>query len=592
MNVSRFFSAILALSGGALLVSAAPAACAPANSMGDTTATPHPTATAVAVVDAGETDAADAAIPEPIPAPKAHRFAVASENATATNLAMDVLRRGGNAVDAAIAGLMGVGIAQPVSSGLGGGGFAVVWNAKTKSITVLDFRETAPGGTKASDFSKRPPKPEKRGVTVGTPGEVAGMFDMHARWGKMAMAEIVRGPAEAAEKGFPVSAHLARTLKWSEAWVLATPRYAFFTANGGLLPAGDLAKNAALSATLKRIGAEGKAAFYEGTIAADIVSTARAAGGTLTADELKSYKVLERTALKTSWGGYDVYTMPPPSAGGLMMLETLHMHTKADLTALGLGTPAYNHLLAETFRGAIADRARSIGDPDFSKVDVSALAAPERMKARRARIRMEETLPAEKFPLKESGTSHLIVVDDEGNVVSVTSTVNNPFGSRLVTSGGFVLNDQLDDFTTEEVEKRFGVKQGPNRPRPRARPTSSMTPTIVLKDGAPVLALGGSGGSRIATGTTQVLLAALAFDRPVTQAVADPRFDTPALGGLLLDANVPASDIEDLKKRGEVVDQSKPNFSAVQAMSIGAKDGVRVLVPAADPRKGGAASVE
>lgn len=560
------------------LVPPAPSATAPLASA----APPAPTVSATASAE-----------PAP-PPPKAHRFAVASENATASKIALEVLERGGTAADAAVAGVLAVGVTQPVSSGLGGGGFAVVWDAASKNVTVLDFRETAPGGLRPNDFLDREKLPEnKRGVMAGVPGEVAGLAEIHKRWGRLPWSEVVRGPADAAANGFPLSAHLARALKWSEAWVLKTPRYGLFAPSGVLAAPKDLIKNPALAAALRRIGAEGKSAFYEGAIARDIIDTAQAGGSKMTLKELHDYRVVERGALHTSWEGYEVFTMPPPSAGGLMMLETLSMHKKAELAALGYGTGAYDHLLAETFRGAIADRVRTVGDPAFTKVDVAALASPERMKARRARIHMESTNLAPSFPLAESGTSHLVVVDEAGNVVSITSTVNNMFGSKLVTQSGFVLNDELDDFTRANLEKLYGIKgQGPNTPRKGARPASSMTPTLVMRDGAPVLALGGSGGMRIATGTTQVLLAHLVFGRAPGDAVADPRFETPPTGGLALDASAPAEVAADLQKRGEVVDTSKPNFSGVQAISLGTKDGVRFLSAGADPRKGGSALVE
>jgi gamma-glutamyltranspeptidase/glutathione hydrolase len=216
------------------------------------------------------------------------------------------------------------------------------------------------------------------------------------------------------------------------------------------------------------------------------------------------------------------------------------------------------------------------------------------MKARRATISLTATQPAEKFPLEEGGTSHLVTVDEEGNVVSITSTVNNMFGCKLVTSGGFVLNDELDDFTSRAVEKRFGIRpgSGPNAPRGGARPASSMTPTIVVERGAPVLALGGSGGMKIATSSTQVLLANLVFGRSAADAVADVRIDTPPMGGLGIDPSAPPALVADLSHRGEVVDATKPFFSAVQVISIGVKDGARFLDAGADPRKGGAALVE
>jgi gamma-glutamyltranspeptidase/glutathione hydrolase len=309
-------------------------------------------------------------------------------------------------------------------------------------------------------------------------------------------------------------------------------------------------------------------------------------------DDLARYEVIERAPLKTEWEGNEVYTMPLPSAGGVLMLETLHMHSKAELAALGFGTGAYQHLLAETFRGAVADRVRLLGDPAFVKVDVDALTSRARMKARRARISLTSTTPAEKFPVSEAGTSHLVAVDEEGNVVSITSTINNMFGAKLVTKGGFLLNDELNDFTFERVERIFGVRLGPNRPRGGARPVSSMTPTIVFRGNTPILSLGGSGGTRIATGTTQVLLAHLVFDRKVGEAVADGRIETPPWGGLYVDTSTPPDVIRDLEDRGEVVNASMPNFSAVQAVSIQMKDGARVIEAAADPRKGGGAAVE
>jgi gamma-glutamyltranspeptidase/glutathione hydrolase len=530
--------------------------------------------------------------PAVAPAPKSHRYAVSTENPTATRIAMSVLERGGSAADAAIAAVLALGVAQPVSSGVGGGGFAVVWDAKQKRVTVLDFRETAPRGLKPEDHLKRPIPDGKEAIMTGVPGEVAGLAEIHARWGKLAFAEVVRGPMEAAARGFPVSSHMARVLKMNEKWVLKTPSFPGFHAAGALRGVGDRVTNPALAATLQRIGAEGKAAFYKGAIAKDILETARAAGSRMAQDDLDRYEVIERAPLRTEWEGYEVYTMPPPSAGGVMLLETLHMHSKADLTALGFGTGAYIHMLAETFRGALADRIHKIGDPAFIKADVDAMVNRERMKARKARISLTATTPAEKFPVTEAGTSHFVVVDEEGNVVSITSTVNNMFGAKVVTKGGFLLNDELADFTPEPLERRFGIRRGPNYPRGGARPTSSMTPTIVFRGNTPVFSLGGSGGWRIATATTQVFLAHLAFDRPVTQAVADPRLETPPWGGLSVETTTAPELIKDLESRGEVVNSTTANFSAVQAVSIRTKDGARVIEAGADPRKGGEGAVQ
>jgi gamma-glutamyltranspeptidase/glutathione hydrolase len=493
-----------------------------------------------------------------------------------------------------VAGVLAVGVMQPVSSGIGGGGFAMVYDAKAKRVTVLDFRETAPRGLAPNDYvGLSTMRTGKEGIMVGVPGEVAGLAEMHARWGKLAFADCVRGAVDAARDGFPVSAHMARVLKMNEKWVQKSPRYApIFQPAGALLSVGSTARNTALAETLQRIAAEGKAAFYDGALAADVIETARAAGSRMVKDDLTRYQVIERAPLKTEWEGNEVYTMPPPSAGGVLMLETLHMHTKADLQALGFGTGAYLHMLAETFRGAVADRVRKLGDPAFVNVDVEALTSRARMKARRARISPDATTPAEKFPVNDAGTSHLVAVDAEGNVVSISSTVNGMFGSKLVTKGGFILNDELSDFTFERVERIFGFRFGPNRPRGGARPVTSMTPTIVLRNNTPILALGGSGGLRIATATTQVLLGHLVFGRRVGEAVADGRLETPPTGGLIVDPSTPPEVIKDLEARGEVVSSTMPNFSAIQAISIQTKDGARVMEAAADARKGGEGAVQ
>lgn len=583
MNASRALSSFAALAAVSLLLAAPPLGCGGAPAPVTHPEPLAPTAREPAPVPSAPSSSA--------PAPKPHRYAAASENASATAIAMRILEHGGSAVDAVIAGALAVGVAQPVSSGLGGGGFAMVWDQKSKTVTVLDFRETAPRGLHPFDYIKRPAPEKKRGAMTGVPGEVAGLAELHARFGRLAFAEDVRPAAELAKKGFPVSRHMARALEWNTAWLGRTARYAFWRPAGALLRANAVVANRALGETLERIAAEGKAAFYEGAIAADVIATARSAGSRMRQEDFDHYKPLDRKPLHLTWEGHDIYAMPPPSAGGLLLFETLQMWSKADLSALGYGSGAYVHMLAETFRGAIADRLRAVGDPDFVRADVDALASPARMKARRDALSADATTRAEHFSFAEAGTSHLITVDAEGNIAAITSTVNNMFGARLVTAGGFPLNDELDDFTPDALEARFGRRHGPNSPRGGARPVSSMSPTLVLRDGKPVLALGGSGGTRIATGVAQVLLAALAFGRTPVEAVGDPRLETPAMGGLLLDSADPAL-LRDLQRRGEVVDATKPNFSAVQAIAIGERDRARKLTPVADQRKYGASAVE
>jgi gamma-glutamyltranspeptidase/glutathione hydrolase len=581
---SRALSTLALALGLGLLFAGSPLACAPpAPPVGPPPPTPAPPPWA----PPPEPSASPAA-----PAPKPKRFAVATENETASKVAMETLKRGGSAADAAIAAILTVGIAHPVSSGLGGGGFALVWDAKTRKVTAIDFRESAPQGLKTRDYTiPAKERAKKRGLMTGIPGEVAGLAELHKRWGKLAFADDVRAAESIASAGFPVSAHMARALKWNERWIATATQFPFFRADNKPLAEGATAKNPALAATLKRLASEGASAFYQGAIANDVVETARAGGSRMTLEDLKQYRVAERTPLATSWEGYEVFTMPPPSGGGVMVAETLRMHSKADLAKLGYGSAPYTHVLAETFRGAIADRVRQIGDPDFVRTDTAKLLDGARLKARRAQISLDATTPPERFPINDAGTSHIVVVDAEGDVVSITSSVNDMFGARLATQGGFVLNDALEDFTDAKTEARFAMVHGPNELRGGARPTSSMTPVIVLRDGAPVIALGGSGGLRAPTAVTQVLVAELAFGRAADVAVADPRIDTPPTGGLFMEPGAAEELVQNLRKRGEVVDDTKPNYSAVEAVML-VEGGKSIASVGADPRKGGVALSE
>jgi gamma-glutamyltranspeptidase/glutathione hydrolase len=290
--------------------------------------------------------------------------------------------------------------------------------------------------------------------------------------------------------------------------------------------------------------------------------------------------------------------MPPPSGGGIILLETLAVYSKAELVNMGFGTAGYVHMLAEAMRGAIADRLRTVGDPAFTPDRSAELLAPDRLRARRARIASERTHTPERFPLVEPGTSALVVGDAKGNVVALTTTVNNPFGSGVYAPrSGVLLNDELSDFTDPATAARFGAAPGPNAPRGGARPSSSMTPTIVLRDGAPEVVLGGSGGARIPVNVVQVLLCRLVFAKTLDACVAGPRFFPQNMGPTLaynID-QLPAIPVQlDLIDRGEQL--KLLTYDDVSAVQIVAFDratggGEPRLLAAADPRKGGVALV-
>lgn len=521
---------------------------------------------------------------EPV-APEAPRFAVSSEHPQVTEVAMEVLAAGGTAADAAVAGVLTAGVVQPVSSGLGGDGFALVWDASARTLTSIDFRGAAPIGIRPSHYAASP-APGKQGVYIAVPGEPAGLALLHQRHGKLPFVELCRRAADLAERGFPIGPHMRRALGWSKGWLARTPRAEPWRSVLGALSDKSEVASPALAATLRKLGAEGRGGFYEGSVGADVVASARTAGSRMIADDLARYEAIAREPLVSTWEGLRVATAPPPSAGGVAIAQALAMHDKASLVALGYQSGAYLHLMAETARASYADRLRRIGDPAFVKMDVAGLVSGERMRARRASIDLDRTRRAEDFGPLDGGTSHIVVVDAQGSVVSITTSVGDMFGSRVFTESGFVLNASLEDFTDHRVARRFGATPSPNGPRGGARPVSSMAPVIVLEGDEPVLALGASGGSRIVTAVVQVLFGRLAFERPPGEVVADLRVDAPPAGGLLIDEGAPAPLVADLVGRGEVVTPQR-SFSAVQLVARGGGE----LWAAADPRKDGAAAV-
>jgi gamma-glutamyltranspeptidase/glutathione hydrolase len=520
-------------------------------------------------------------------------FAVASENAAATRAAIDTLRAGGNAVDAAIAACLVSGVANPTSSGIGGGGFALVWDAATSRMTALDFREAAPRHIRSQDLDHRPVDDMRRGLLVGVPGEVAGLAEMHRRWGRRTFQQDAEAAIRSAERGFVIEGHMARAVRNHRAGLqLSLALTDRFLRRGMPIGAGERVTNPALAGTLRAIATSGPSAFYHGPIAVDIARVVRDYGGCLDESDLAAYRVIEREPLHVFRDGFDVYTMPPPSAGGLLLAQTMLLHDRGEMTRVGRASAAYVHLLAEGFRGAIADRMRYVGDPDYTLVPTDLLLSDAHLDARRAIISSggSHLLPA--FALPEHGTMHLVVVDRDRNVVSLTSTVNNAFGSRLVAPrSGVLLNDELDDFTPRDVARLFGMSDGgPNAPRGGARPTSSMTPTVVLKQGVPVVALGGSGGTLIPTSVTQALLGMLWFEMPAQAAVSAPRFGVRTVDGALMTepSLLPEAAIAELRGQGEmVVPLAVP--AAVQAVRLGDRGQVQA---GADPRKLGSARVD
>ncbi len=538
------------------------------------------------------------------PSAEGSGLAAAADHAEATQAALDTLHAGGNAIDGAIAAALTLGVVGANASGLGGGGFALVYSARDKRAYAIDFRETAPASVSADALFARATHedPAKRGVAIGVPGEPAGLEWLSTHFGRKSLAEDVAPAAAIARHGFAAAHMVTRSVQHALDEMRLVPDFAPFLPGGAPVPFGHVVRRPDLAATLARFGWEGAKPFYQGDIAAEIARAAAAAGGTLSPADLAAYKPKERAPLERTIDGRTVVTFPAPSAGGLMLLEVLAMFgasPASSLVPLGFESSAYLHMVAEGARGAISDRMRIGGDPDLDPAVHQAYERaldPAQLAARRARIEPDRTHAAPEFRLREAGTSHIVVADREGNVVALTSTVNDAFGAHVVAAGtGIVLNDELDDFSTPSDVKIFGVVGlGPNRPRPRARPVSSMTPTIVLQDGVPILALGGSGGGRIATGVTQAALARLVFGLDPSACVSAPRIHVEgASPALIVPSDVPEDVRVGLRARGEVLKDDPYPFSAVQMIAWErGPDGTARVLAAADPRKDGLAIAE
>ena len=527
---------------------------------------------------------------------------VASEHALASQAGVEILKHGGNAVDAAVAAAFAVCVVSPSSCGIGGGGFMLMYLARERRALALDYREVAPAAA-AHDMFVREGKvvPELSlhgGLAVAVPGEVAGLTAAVQRHGTLPLATVMQPAIRLARNGFPVGAHLAKEIAQNLAGLRSNPALArtFLHADGTPSIAGEMLQQPELAATLQRIAHDGPRAFYHGDIAARIVRSDRAAGGVLTESDLAAYRPTWRAPLHATYDGDAVYAMPPPSSAGIL-LEVLGMLSGDDLRALGRESPAYLHLLAEAMKHAFADRAQLYGDPDAVTVPLQRLLSPQNAAALRQRIDATRTLAQNTYGSSASGaaaaasdhgTSHLSVMDAHGNAVACTTTINTGFGSMVVAEGtGIILNNEMDDFAAQPgVPNVYGlVGAEANAVAPHKRPLSSMAPIIVTHEGTPVLAVGGSGGPLILSGTLQVLLNVVDFGLDATAAVAAPRIHDQWVPPVLaVEPGVPAQAREVLASYGHTV-KEVPTMGAIQAV----RQDAGVFEGASDPRKGGEA---
>lgn len=463
---------------------------------------------------------------------------VASEQGLATQVGLDILKQGGNAIDAAVAVGFALAVVLPNAGNIGGGGFMVLHDDKTGKDVAIDFREIAPAKASRDMYL------DNQGNVIdgkslfthdasGVPGTVAGMEYALKKWGTMPLSKVLEPAIKLADKGFIVSDVLAQTLKEEKSTLAKwSSSKAIFFKNGEPLKSGDLLVQKDLAKSLRLIAKQGAKAFYQGEIATKIAKEMQSQGGTMTLEDLKAYKVVERQPIIGDYRGYKVVTMPPPSSGGVHLIEILNMLEHYPIKEDGVNSAKNIHHMAESMKLAYADRSEYLGDPDFVKIPVTGLTskayANELVKTiddNKARL-SSNIKPGKPQPYESDQTTHFSVMDKAGNAVAVTYTLNLNFGSGIVVEGtGILLNNEMDDFSVKPgVPNAFGLVGGTaNAVEAKKRPLSSMTPTIVMKNNKPWLVTGSPGGARIITTVLQSVVNTIDHEMNPAEAIITPR---------------------------------------------------------------------
>ena len=507
-----------------------------------------------------------------------HGMAVAME-AQAADVGIAVLQKGGNAVDAAVAMGFAMAATHPFAGNLGGGGFMLVRFADGRS-TFIDFREMAPAAAMRNMYLDAKGELTKDSIegwrSSGVPGTVRGFQMAVEKYGKRSWAESL-APAIRLAKGFPLSYALSQSLKGSRDLGNDPESKRIFQKNGAFFEMGEILSQPELAATLERIARNGANEFYEGETAKRFAAEMAKHGGIITEADLKAYKAIERTPLKGKYKNYTVITAPPSSSGGIALLEMLGIIDGTKYDEAGSGSASAIHYVAESMRRAYADRNEYVGDPAFVKVPIAGLLDPAYHAKLRATIDPEKATPSSMVkPGKPAGsesmeTTHYSVVDSEGNAVAVTYTLNGGFGNGITVPGlGFLLNNEMDDFSAKPgTPNMFGLVQGENNAiQPGKRPLSSMTPTIIEKDGKLFMTAGAPGGSRISTAVLQVILNVIDFGMNVQDAIDAPRFHHQwQPDRLSLERGISPDTVAILKARGYDVDYA-PGVVLAQVAAI------------------------
>jgi gamma-glutamyltranspeptidase/glutathione hydrolase len=514
---------------------------------------------------------------------------VAAQNHLSAEVGARILEVGGNAVDAAIATGFSLAVTLPRAGNLGGGGFMLIHNAARDEDIAIDYREMAPiGATRDMYLDENGDVDTTRSrfshLAAGVPGTVRGFYLAHKKFGRLPWARLLQPAIDQARNGVEVSYDMAELLRSRQAALCRNEAACgyFYKASGAPYAAGDLLIQTDLANTLQLIAQQGADAFYKGAIADKIVAEMRRAGGLIDAPSLAAYKPTLRTPVRGRYRGYDIVTMPPPSSGGVHILQMLNILEHFPVAAWGAGSANNVHLLAEVARLAYADRSKHLGDPDYYDVPIAWLISKaygeelaRSIDLRRARD-SDDVAPGV-VPMPESDdTTHFSVIDAAGNVVSNTFTLNFSFGSGIAVPGaGFLLNNEMDDFAAKPgVPNAFGLLGGDaNSVAAGKRPLSSMTPTIVFANGEPWFATGSPGGSRIITSVLQIIVNAIDHDMNLAQATAAPRMHHQWLPDILqLESGFSSDTVDLLRQRGHRIQNARSSMGSLQ--SVGFKGGL------------------
>jgi gamma-glutamyltranspeptidase/glutathione hydrolase len=538
------------------------------------------------------------------------RGMVVTASEQASDAGVEMLRRGGNAIDAAVAASFAISVLRPQSTGIGGGGFFLFYRAKEGDVLAIDFRERAPlkatrdmfvrNGAVVPELSRNGP------FAVAVPGLVAGLVEVQSKYGTMPLAEVMAPAIRLAEEGFAVYPELAQAIVYRAQLLGESPETrALYFRQGRPLRQGELLVQKDLAKTLREIAKQGKDAFYKGRVAEALVQEMSTKGGLITQEDLDRYKVIYRQPVVGNFSGSHVYSMPPPSSGGVLLVQMLNVLSGFPMSQIGFHTPKAVHLLAETLRLAFRDRARYLGDPDFVRVPVDMLTSVTYAASLRNQIDIAKAAPSERLPaeppesIESTTTTHLSVLDKDGNAVATTQTVNLYFGSGVMVPGtGVLLNNEMDDFNAQpNTPNAFGLlgNSDANAIAPGKTPLSSMSPTIVTRDGKVVLIVGSPGGSRIISATLQVLVNVLAYQMPLPEAVFVPRIHHQWFpDNLLVEVRrgvPPEGLLEALRRMGHNVtavessDDGRAPFGNIQAIAVDLASGL--ITGVSDPRGDG-----